>query len=127
MDTISTVQPRIHYPETDGKPMGESDVHIDVLIYLREALRDHFRDDPMIYVAGSMLLYYQEGSPAARAFLRAHPSLPSRGLRGQHIRSAEITEPPEAMQQVSPSGDIIRRFVSFREEVFLGKLLSERL
>lgn len=29
----------VHYPESDGEPMGESDVHIDVLLYLRQALR----------------------------------------------------------------------------------------
>ena len=45
MDTIPTVYKSIHYPETDGKPMGETDVHIDVLIYLREALRDCFRNE----------------------------------------------------------------------------------
>ena len=50
MDTISTTQKPIHYPETDGKPMAETDVHIDVLIYLREALRDDFRDAPQVYV-----------------------------------------------------------------------------
>jgi Uma2 family endonuclease len=65
MDTISTTPKTIHYPETDGKPMAETDVHIDVLIYLREALRDHFRDDPQVYVAGNMLFYYEEGNPAA--------------------------------------------------------------
>jgi Uma2 family endonuclease len=65
MDTISTTQKPIHYPETDGKPMAETDVHIDVLIYLREALRDHFREAPQVYVAGNMLLYYEEGNPAA--------------------------------------------------------------
>jgi Uma2 family endonuclease len=65
MDRITTAPPQIHYPESDGKPMGETDVHIDALIYLREALRDHFRDDPQIYVAGNMLLYYEEGNPAA--------------------------------------------------------------
>jgi Uma2 family endonuclease len=54
-----------YYPETDGKPMAETDVHIDALIYLREALKDHFRDAPQIYVAGNMLLYYEEGNPAA--------------------------------------------------------------
>ena len=46
MDTITTAQQQTRYPECDGKPMGETDVHIDALIYLREALRDHFRDDP---------------------------------------------------------------------------------
>jgi Uma2 family endonuclease len=65
MDHITTTAPQIHYPESDGKPMGETDVHINALICLREALRDHFRDDPRMYVAGSMLLYYEEGNPAA--------------------------------------------------------------
>ena len=65
MDRITTASAQIHYPESDGKPMGETDVHIDALIYLREALRDHFRDDPQMYVAGNMLLYYEEGNPAA--------------------------------------------------------------
>jgi hypothetical protein len=65
MDRITTAAPPIYYPESDGKPMGETDVHIDALIYLREALRDYFRDDPQVYVAGNMLLYYEEGNPAA--------------------------------------------------------------
>jgi Uma2 family endonuclease len=65
MDAISTTPQPIYYPETDGKPMAETDVHIDVLIYLREALRDYFRDNPRVYVAGNMLFYYEEGNPAA--------------------------------------------------------------
>jgi hypothetical protein len=39
METITTAVQPIHYPERDGKPMAETDVHIDVLIYLREALK----------------------------------------------------------------------------------------
>ena len=65
MDTVPTVSKPIYYPETDGKPMGETDVHIDALIYLREALRDHFREDPQVYVAGNMFLYYEEGNTTA--------------------------------------------------------------
>jgi len=65
MDHVMTTATQIHYPESDGKPMGETDVHIDALIYLREALRDYFRDDPQMYVAGNMLLYYEEGNPSA--------------------------------------------------------------
>jgi len=45
--------------------MGETDVHIDALIYLREALKDYFREAPQIYVAGNMLLYYEEDNPSA--------------------------------------------------------------
>jgi Uma2 family endonuclease len=65
MDTITTAQKPLHYPESDGKPMGETDLHIDALIYLREALRDFFRDQSQVYVAGNMFLYYEEGNPAA--------------------------------------------------------------
>lgn len=45
--------------------MGETDLHISLIIYLREALRDHFRADPNIYVAGNMFFYYEEGDPAS--------------------------------------------------------------
>ena len=63
--TTATIPAQIVYPETDGKPMGETDVHIDALIYLREALKDYFREAPKVYVAGNMLLYYEEGNTAA--------------------------------------------------------------
>jgi Uma2 family endonuclease len=65
MDAITPAQQQIHYPESDGKPMGETDVHIDALIYLREALKDYFRDAPQVYVAGNMFLYFEEGNPSA--------------------------------------------------------------
>lgn len=55
----------IHYPETDGEPMAESDVHREELVYLIEALRDHFRELPDLYVSGNLLLYYQKGNPKA--------------------------------------------------------------
>ena len=63
--TAGTAGTHIVYPESDGKPMAETDVHIDALIYLREALKDHFRDMPQVYVAGNLLLYYEEGDPTA--------------------------------------------------------------
>ena len=55
----------VHYPESDGKPMAETDIHADLLIYLREALKDYFRDDPNVYVAGNLFVYYEEGNPEA--------------------------------------------------------------
>ena len=62
--TVSGSKP-IVYPETDGKPIAETDMHIDALISLREALKDHFRDTPHVYVAGNLLLYYEAGDPTA--------------------------------------------------------------
>ena len=55
----------VRYPESDGKPMAETDIHADLLIYLREALKDYFRDDPNVYVAGNLFVYYEEGNPEA--------------------------------------------------------------
>jgi Uma2 family endonuclease len=52
----------VHYPEGDGKPMAETDVHRDLMVYFIEALQEHFRDRE-VYVSGNLLLYYVEGDP----------------------------------------------------------------
>jgi len=54
----------IHYPESDGQPMGETDFHINAILYLRQALRYFFRQVERVYVAADMLFYYEEGNPA---------------------------------------------------------------
>lgn len=56
-------RPPVYYPESDGEPMAETDTHIKLLTYLREALLDYFRDDSNIYVAGNLFVYYREGDP----------------------------------------------------------------
>ncbi len=53
----------IHYPESDGKPMGETSVHIAAILYLLGALQAYFRYVPDLYVAADMLFYYEEGDP----------------------------------------------------------------
>jgi Uma2 family endonuclease len=60
------VQSNIQYPDSDGQPMGESDVHINVMLYLRQALRYFFRQTEQIYVAANLFFYYEEGNPEAR-------------------------------------------------------------
>ncbi len=60
------VQQPVYYSESDGEPMAETDIHANVLIYLREALKDYYRDDPQVYVAGNLFLYYEEGQPHSR-------------------------------------------------------------
>ena len=57
------LRPLIYYPESDGEPMAETDTHRKQMVYLIEALDDYFRDDPQVYVAGNLLLYYEEGDP----------------------------------------------------------------
>jgi len=53
----------IHYPETDGKPMGETEIHVLELMRLYQILMDYLaaRDDA--YVFADMMFYYVEGNP----------------------------------------------------------------
>lgn len=53
----------IEYPETDGQPMGETDLHIQLIVDLRTALANFFRDQADVYVGSNLLLYYVEGEP----------------------------------------------------------------
>jgi Uma2 family endonuclease len=52
----------VDYPETDGKPMAESDLHIEWLITIVQRLKRFFAGG-RVYVAGNLLIYYQEGDP----------------------------------------------------------------
>ncbi len=57
----------VHYPESDGKPVAETDAHIDCLLTTREVLRQYFLDrDPMVYAAGNLFVYYERGNPRKR-------------------------------------------------------------
>lgn len=58
-----TIPPEIDYPESDGKPMGETELHRDWTIRLLDILRHRYRDQ-QVYVASDLLLYYEEGTPA---------------------------------------------------------------
>lgn len=55
----------IIYPESDGKPMAETDVHRDAMIATITTLTEFFRERSDVYVAGNLLLYYEEGNPSA--------------------------------------------------------------
>ncbi len=51
-----------HYPESDGKPMGETDIHRDEIIRHIHLLR-HYLEDQQVYVSGDLLVYYEQGNP----------------------------------------------------------------
>ena len=51
----------IHYPETDGKPMAESDLHRDMMAYLIRLLQRFFAGQA-VYVSGNLLIYYEQGN-----------------------------------------------------------------
>ena len=55
----------VEYPESDGKPVAESDFQRYYLLYAVDVLGQHFRAQPDVYVSGNLLLYYEEGNPRA--------------------------------------------------------------
>ncbi len=52
----------VEYPESDGQPMGETDLHRDWMVRILELLRQRYRNQ-RVYVACDLLLYYEEGEP----------------------------------------------------------------
>ena len=61
----SVIQPAsaIVYPESDGKPLGETGVHVDVTLTLLGVMCRYFGDNPMVALLSNMFVYYVEGDP----------------------------------------------------------------
>jgi len=53
----------IYYPETDGKPMGETDYHIQTITYIYQALSAFFSSATDVKVLADIMFYYEEGNP----------------------------------------------------------------
>jgi Uma2 family endonuclease len=49
------------YIESDGRPVGETPCHVRNVFYLLEPLEVWFAADPMVFVAGAIVLHYDEG------------------------------------------------------------------
>ncbi len=49
------------YPESDGKPMADTDLHIQWIIWLRQVLEGHFAQRPDVYISGNIMMYDIEG------------------------------------------------------------------
>ena len=55
--------PTVAYPESDGKPMAETEAHRDLMIDFILILKDYFENQEDVCVSGNMLMYYEEGDP----------------------------------------------------------------
>jgi Uma2 family endonuclease len=56
---------RIEYPESDGRPVAETELHLEEMVYVWQGLRKHFEAEPDVYVGANMFLYYRQGDPRA--------------------------------------------------------------
>ncbi len=58
-----TADTDIYYPESDGKPMAETERHRDCLIRSIQTLSLHYIDEQDVCVSGNMMMYHEEGNP----------------------------------------------------------------
>lgn len=63
--SVIPLQREVEYPDSDGQPMAESDLHREEMVNLIEALQRRYRAAQDVYVAGNLFLYYRQGDPRA--------------------------------------------------------------
>lgn len=88
----------VHYPESDGKPMAESDLHRQVMMDVISMLERWFgdrRED--VYVSGNILVYYVEGDPRRSV---SPDALVIKGVRSFQRRVVKLWEEGRAPQVV---------------------------
>ena len=54
----------LEYPESDGKPMAETPLHMKAMNDAIMPLEEHYAERDDVYVGGNMMMYYVEHSPA---------------------------------------------------------------
>ena len=54
------------YPTRDGRPMGETDKHRELMAYLIAALKVHFIGQPNVYISGNNFVFWEEGQSKSR-------------------------------------------------------------
>ncbi len=80
--TTKASLPDVDYPTSDGKPMGETDLHRNVMVAAIDTLKMHFAGQ-LVYVSGNILLYYRPGNK------RRHVSPDVMFVRGLEQRDRE--------------------------------------
>ena len=53
----------VEYPESDGKPMAETDIHRRVIFDIANMLTSRYRGREDMFVGGDLMMYYVEGAP----------------------------------------------------------------
>lgn len=52
----------VEYPESDGMPMGETDLHRNWMVRLIDILQHRYAGE-QVYVSGDLMMYFFEGDP----------------------------------------------------------------
>ena len=96
--------PTIVYPESDGKPMAETDVHRKLMMNFILMLENHFQNDDEVYVSGNLLMYYEEGNPRKSISPDVFVVFGvEKKLRRTYLTWAEANTPDFVLEIASPS------------------------
>ena len=83
----------VHYPDSDGQPLAESDFQRKPLMYAYMALAGRYRDRDDVYVSAALFVYYEEGNPRAVVAPDVFVVL---GAPGHDRRTYKLWEEPKA-------------------------------
>jgi Uma2 family endonuclease len=127
----------IKYPESDGKPLGETGTHIDVTLTLLDVLRRYYSRRIDVAILSNMFLYYVEGNPRKNVApdLFVTLDVPANTKR-RTFKLWEEGKGPDFVLEVSSretaEEDLERKFVLYRDilkvrEYFIFDPLEEYL
>jgi len=110
----------IVYPTSDGRPMGETDLHRNIMFAAIESLKLHYAGQ-QVYVSGNILLFYQPGNR------RRHVSpdvLVVKGLAPHDRENYLLWEegrPPDVVIEVTSDStrdeDLYDKFEIYRDQI----------
>lgn len=102
------LEKEIFYPESDGKPMAESELHLEEMVYVWQSLKSRFREVPDVFVGANLFLYYRKGDPsgvvAPDSFVvKGVPKLPGGRTRKTYLLWQEGKAPCFVLETTSSS------------------------
>jgi len=122
--TNGALSTEIDYPTSDGRPMGETDLHRDIMFDAIESLKQHYAGRE-VYVSGNILLFYQKGNR------RRHVSpdvLVVKGLEQRERKNYLLWEegrPPHVVIEVTSEStreeDIYDKFEIYRDKICIAE------
>jgi Uma2 family endonuclease len=110
------------YPTGDGKPLAETPIHRDNLLDGVKILESFFADDPMVYVSGNMLVYYEKGNPRKHVAPDVFVALgvPKNKRRGAYFVWLEPRGPSVVIELTSKSTrneDLKKKMAIYRDKM----------
>ena len=96
----------IVYPDTDGLPMAENTKQFEAIVTIKKNLDLQFRDDPMVFVAGDLFWYPEEGNNKKRTApdVMVVFGVP-KGHRGSYMQWVENGIAPQVVFEVLSPGN----------------------